>query len=63
MTTQRKMASAPKLDFTDPRNIEAFRIAAKAFSGRVLGSAEEGRRILAKEGIYTKSGKLSKHYR
>ena len=49
----------------DPRSAtfsRDFRRAAKAFTKRATASPEAARAVLVKEGILTKSGKLSKNY-
>ncbi len=56
---------APKSNFTDvntPEAVEVFRKAAEAFTKRATKSKESARKVLVAEGIYTKSGRLTKHY-
>ena len=55
--------SSVLLDLNTPEAVERFRKAAKAFTARATKSQEIARQVLVKEGIYTKAGKLTKHYR
>lgn len=55
--------SRPLLDPRSPTFSRDFRKAAKAFTKRVTASPEAALAVLVKEGILTKSGKLSKNYR
>jgi hypothetical protein len=55
--------AAASLELTSPEAIERFREAARVFTTRATKSRAEARRILVEEGIYTKSGKLTKRYR
>ena len=55
--------SRPLLDPRSPTFSRDFRKAAKAFTKRAPASPEAARAVLVKEGILTKSGKLSKNYR
>ena len=50
-------------DLSGPEALDRFRKAVKAFDKRVNRSPETARQMLISEGIYTKSGKLSKNYR
>lgn len=63
----RKDPSKKKAPVTDQNSVEAvleFREAAKAFTTKLLSvGREEALRVLAEEGIYTRSGRLSKRYR
>jgi transposase-like protein len=43
-----------------PEAVERFRKAAKAFTTRSIKSQAATRKVLVDEGIYTKSGKLTK---
>ena len=43
--------------------VEQFRRAAKAFTAKAARSKEAAKETLVSEGIYTRSGKLTKHYR
>ena len=52
--------SQTALDSTEA--VELFRKAAKAFTSRAAKSQESARKVLVAEGIYTKSGKLTKRY-
>lgn len=42
--------------------LERFRRAAEAFTVRAIKSQATARRVLVDEGIYTKTGKLTKQY-
>jgi hypothetical protein len=42
--------------------VERFRKAAEAFTTRAIKSKAAARKVLVDEGIYTKSGKLTKRY-
>jgi hypothetical protein len=42
--------------------VERFREAAKAFTTRAIKSKSAARKVLVAEGIYTKSGNLTKRY-
>jgi hypothetical protein len=53
----------PLLDPRSPTFSRDFRKAAKDFTKRATASPEAARAVLVKEGILTKSGKLSKNYR
>jgi hypothetical protein len=53
----------PISDLNTPQAVEWFRKAAKAFTRRATATRETARQVLIDEGIYTKSGKLSKNYR
>ena len=52
-----------QLELTSPEAVERFRRAAKAFTTRAVKSKAAARQVLIEEGIYTKSGKLTKQYR
>jgi hypothetical protein len=45
------------------KDLQKFKDAAKAYTAKAVKSPKTARRTLAKEGIYTKSGKLSKRYK
>jgi hypothetical protein len=51
-----------QLELTSPEAVERFRKAAKAFTTRATKSQATARKVLVNEGIYTKSGKLTKRY-
>jgi hypothetical protein len=51
------------LDPRSPTFSRDFRRAAQAFTKRATVTPEAARAVLVKEGILTKSGKLSKNYR
>jgi hypothetical protein len=53
----------PLLDPRSPTFSRDFRKAARAFTKRATASPEAALAVLVKEGILTKSGKLSKNYR
>ena len=55
-------SSVSTLDLSSPQAIKRFRLAAKAFTLRAFKSQASARKILVDEGIYTKSGKLTKRY-
>jgi len=55
--------SRPVLDPRSPTFSRDFRKAAKAFTKRATATPEAALAVLVKEGILTKSGKLSKNYR
>jgi len=50
------------LELTSSEAVERFRKAAKAFTTRSTKSQAAARKVLVDEGIYTKSGKLTKRY-
>jgi len=50
------------MDLNTPQAVERFRKAAKAFTLRATKSQKRARQVLIDEGIYTKSGKLTKRY-
>ena len=43
--------------------VESFRKAAKSFTARATTSKAAAMKVLVEEGIYTKTGRLSKNYR
>jgi hypothetical protein len=45
-----------------PEALERFRRAAEAFTVHAIRSQATARRVLVEEGIYTKTGKLTKQY-
>jgi hypothetical protein len=49
-------------ELTSSEAVERFRKAAKAFTIRSIKSRAAARKVLVDEGIYTKSGKLTKRY-
>ncbi len=49
--------------FNSPEALGRFRKAAAAFTARTTKTPEMARQVLTDEGIYTKSGKLTKNYR
>ena len=51
------------LDLSDPKTVVWFRKAAKASTARATRSKKIALDTLIAEGIYTKSGRLSKNYR
>ena len=57
-TTQAKRERA-----TTPISVAQFRKAAKAFNARTTATKEVAMQTLVDEGIYTRSGKLSRRYR
>lgn len=56
-------SSVSSLDLASPQALKRFRLAAKAFTLKVSKSEASARKVLIDEGIYTKSGKLTKRYR
>ena len=58
-----KAQAATKLEFVSQEAVERFRKAAKDFTARSTKSQAAARKVLVEEGIYTKSGKLTKQYR
>ena len=56
------MRSGASADLNTPQAIERFRKAAKAFTARTTKSRTSALQVLVDEGIYTKSGKLTKRY-
>jgi hypothetical protein len=52
----------PLLDLRSPTFSRDFRKAAKAFTKRATASPEAALAVLVKEGILTKTGRLSKNY-
>lgn len=62
--TKRTAKTGPSLAGTTTAKdeVERFRKAAEAYSKRVLRSRETARKALVELGIYTKSGKLTRHY-
>ena len=57
------MQSSATADLNTPQAIERFRKAAKAFTARTTKSRASALQVLVDEGIYTKSGKLTRRYR
>ena len=57
-----KARAVNNFDLTSPEAVERFRKAAKAFTTRSIKSQAAARKVLVDEGIYTKSGKLTKRY-
>jgi hypothetical protein len=51
------------IDITSPEFVKRFQKAAKAFTRRATRSKQAARETLIAEGIYTRSGRLSKNYR
>ncbi len=60
---KRKNGAGFILDMGSREALEEFRKAADAFTARATRSREAARQVLISEGIITKSGKLTKHYR
>ena len=50
------------VDLSSRSAVDCFRQAAKAFTVQATQSKQKARSILISEGIYTKSGRLSKNY-
>ena len=57
-----KPANGGLSDLTDPRSVAEFRKAAQRFTAASSKTRAAARQTLAAEGIYTKAGKLTKHY-
>ena len=53
---------ANKFELSSPEAVERFRKAAEAFTTRSTKSQAAALKVLVDEGIYTKSGKLTKRY-
>ena len=51
-----------KLDLDSPATAEAFRLAAEAYTRTATRTKEAAVRTLQREGILTRSGKLTKRY-
>jgi hypothetical protein len=58
----RRKTAAP-LDINSPEFMKRFRAATKRFNARATKSREAALAVLVKEGICTKTGKLTKNYR
>jgi hypothetical protein len=59
---EKAASSLSPLDLNSPQAVEQFRKAAAAFTARATKSQPTARQTLIDEGIYTKSGKLTKRY-
>jgi hypothetical protein len=59
---KRRTVAPVSIDFNSPEALERFREAAKAFTKRATRTRASARKVLIDEGIYTRSGKLTKHY-
>jgi len=57
-----KARTVNHFELTSSDAVERFRMAAKAFTTRSTKSRAAARKVLVDEGIYTKSGKLTKRY-
>ena len=57
-----KPANGGLSDLTDPRSVAEFRKAAQRFTAASSKTRAAARQTLAAEGIYTKAGRLTKHY-
>ena len=60
--TKQPMTSTPSMQ-NSRQALELFRKAAKVSTRKATASPAAARELLVKEGIYTKAGKLTKHYR
>jgi hypothetical protein len=60
MKARSRALAEPELN--SPEAVERFRKAAKAFTTRAIRSKAAARKVLVGEGIYTKSGNLTKRY-
>lgn len=63
MVNTKSTRSDASVDLSTPQAIERFRKAAKAFNARTTKSRASALQVLVDEGIYTKTGKLTKRYR
>lgn len=59
----KKVTLERAIDPNSPEGLEEFRQAMKTFDSRVNRTAATARAQLVKEGIYTKTGRLTKRYR
>jgi hypothetical protein len=57
-----KAPAVNHFELSSPVAVERFRKAAKAFTTRSIRTQAAARKVLVDEGIYTKSGKLTKRY-
>jgi hypothetical protein len=62
MSVKVQTGAASIQDLNSREAVESFRKAAKAFTATATKSKETARKVLVDEGIYTKSGKLTKRY-
>jgi len=62
MKISARAKAVPPMDLADPRSAAQFRKAAKLFTIRATKTKAAARQTLVGEGIYTKAGKLTKHY-
>jgi hypothetical protein len=63
MRSKTSNSAAQFADLSDPRVVDPFRKAAKEFTAKAVKSKAAAMKTLVAEGIYTKSGKLTKNYR
>jgi hypothetical protein len=63
MAVAKKRKYAAPVDLSTPAGVEWFRKAADRFNKKVNRTPETALAQLVKEGILTKSGRLSKNYR
>jgi hypothetical protein len=61
MKARSRALAGPELNSSEA--VERFRKAAKAFTTRATKHRGAARKVLVDEGIYSKSGKLTSHYR
>jgi hypothetical protein len=59
---KKKGSAAAHLDLSSRASVDIFRKAAKTFTDQAVQSKQKARDILISEGIYTKTGRLSKNY-
>jgi len=59
---KRNGSAVINVDLSSRSSVERFRQVAKAFTVQATQSKQKARTILISEGIYTKSGRLSKNY-
>lgn len=51
------------MTLNDPKVLAAFKKAAATFTKRATRSRKAAMKVLTRSGIYTRTGKLTKHYR
>jgi hypothetical protein len=62
MKAKARLDTGHLTDLTDPRSVAPFRKAAKRFTMHATKTKAAARQTLVTEGIYTKAGRLTKHY-
>lgn len=61
-TVNKKIGAGQINDMSSPEALSRFRKAAKVFTAKATKSRASAIETLVSEGIYTKSGRLSKNY-